>query len=368
MTLLLMILYLGGSIFDTGIKKRDAINLTFIIVPVIVYSLIEGLRYGRGNDYLEYKFLYENALSVFNYNDENYEFLFTWLNYILRDINIPYYGAFIVYSFLTIFFIVLGLRKLNVSGICKYALPLFLIATLFQSENIVRQTISFSICFAAICYLIKGSKISFFALFIIALGFHNSAIIVFIVTLLLMLARYKLPPLNVVIIVYLISWIVGRSVLPRFSQIFTVIPLPVKYERFTYNTDFWFSGEELVTQFSTVTMARSILNSIGILVLAYYLLKKYNRQDLYVFLNLFIVGAVFNQFTIGVQLLTRITTLFYNFQFIVFAIILYYFFRYEKFRKNWRTLLVVIVCINQLYNYFVPIINSASGAMFVWDL
>ena len=368
MTFLLVFLYFGGNIFDTGIRKRDVLNLSFIVFPIIVYSLIEGLRYGRGNDYFEYKFLYENALSVFNHNDENYEYLFTLINYILRGANIPYYGAFIVYSFLTLFFIVLGLRKLSISGICKYALPLFLIATLFQSENIVRQTISFSMCFAAICYFIRGSKITYFVLIALSLGFHNSAIIVFLVSLLLFCVKGKLPPLKLVIILYMISWIVGRSILPKFSQIFTVIPLPVKYERFTYNTDFWFSGEEIVTQFSTITMARSIINSIGILVLGYYIFKKYKKQDLYIFLNLFIVGAIFNQFTIGVQLLTRITTLFYNFQFIVLGLILYYFFKYEKLKRNWHTLLVAIVCINQLYNYFIPIFNSAAGAMFIWDL
>lgn len=368
MTLLLMLLYFGGSIFDAGIKKKDVISLSFIILPIILYSLIEGLRYGRGNDYFEYKYLYENAISIFNYNDENYEFLFTFINYILRDVSIPYYGAFIVYSFITVSFIVLGLHKLRIGGVCKYALPLFLIATLFQSENLVRQTISFSICFAAICYLIRGNKLTYFALIVLALGFHNSAIIVFIISLLLYFVRDKLPPLEITVILYLISWIIGRSILPKFSQIFTVIPLPVKYEHYAFNTDFWFSGEEIVTQFSTITMARSIINSIGIMVLAYYILKKYNRHDLYLFLNLFIVGAIFNQFTIGVQLLTRITTLFYNFQFIVFALILYYFFKYEKLKKNWRTLLLIIVCINQLYNYFVPIFSSAGGAMFVWDI
>ena len=368
MTLLLIILYIGGSFFDTGIKKREIIHLSFIIIPIIIYSLIEGLRYGRGNDYFEYKYIYENAHSIFNYNDENLEYLFTLLNYILRDANIPYYGAFIVYSFLTIFFIVIGLRKLNISGICKFALPLFLVATLFQSENIVRQTISFSICFAGICYLIKGEKTTFLALIALALGFHNTAIIIFLATVLLFLVKNQLPPLKLTIVLYLISWIVGRSILPKFSLIFTLITLPVKYEHYSNNTDFWFSGEELVTQFSTVTMARSIVNSIGILVLAYYILKKYNRHDLNIFLNLFIIGAIFNQFTIGVQLLTRITTLFYNFQFIVLAIILYYFYTFEKFRYNWRTLLVLIVCLNQLYNYFVPIFNGASGAMFVWDL
>ena len=55
-------------------STKRKIYWKYSLFPLILYTLIEGLRYGRGRDYLWYKYQYENILTpVVNQDDDSAE-------------------------------------------------------------------------------------------------------------------------------------------------------------------------------------------------------------------------------------------------------------------------------------------------------
>ena len=109
-------------------------------LSLIVYSLVEGLRYGRATDYFSYKEYFENA---FIFKDVDIEILFMFFCRSVQFLNIPYYISFTFFSFLLLYSS-FNLLKQHREG-ALWAVPLFFLATIGQSENLLRHYAAFSL-------------------------------------------------------------------------------------------------------------------------------------------------------------------------------------------------------------------------------
>ena len=64
----------------------------FYLVPVFIISLIIGLRYDVGVDYLAYKGLYETSFTgTIDESWGNLEFLYAIISYCCYKLGMPYY-------------------------------------------------------------------------------------------------------------------------------------------------------------------------------------------------------------------------------------------------------------------------------------
>ena len=77
----------------------------FYLVPVFIISLIIGLRYDVGVDYLAYKGLYETSFTgTIDESWGNLEFLYAIISYCCYKLGMPYYVLFMIMAFIPFYF------------------------------------------------------------------------------------------------------------------------------------------------------------------------------------------------------------------------------------------------------------------------
>jgi hypothetical protein len=166
-SLLLVIFIFCGYGISKGRENRFWF---FGWIAVISYSLIQGLRYDRGVDYAGYKYKYENIEQI-----TDKEWLFTKINEFLNFLGVPYYGAFIFYSFVLILSVLVLLKSYR--EIAMYALPIFFITTMPQSENLVRQFLAVPFVYFAVSFLMKDNLWKFLFFMLIGFLIHSSGVV-----------------------------------------------------------------------------------------------------------------------------------------------------------------------------------------------
>ena len=106
-------------------------------ICIIIYSLVEGLRWNRGRDYPHY---YQDLTgSLFTDYDE-IAYL-TWIEFF-KFTGFPFWVGFIFYSFLFVYGFCFLIKRFRAQAI--WALPLFFIVTVSASENLIRQFLAMS--------------------------------------------------------------------------------------------------------------------------------------------------------------------------------------------------------------------------------
>lgn len=143
-------------------------------IPTIAFTLILGLRYNVGVDYLSYENIYNSQTNQFIL--QHTEPLYTLLSFILHQADIPYYGLTCAIS--CIFFI-LFIKSFSDYPYLKNWGIFFLFVTgiLFVFLNVQRQAIAFCIFFYSIRYIHKQSFLKYFFCILLSMGFHYSAIL-----------------------------------------------------------------------------------------------------------------------------------------------------------------------------------------------
>ena len=135
--LVLLSLFYSGYLITYKDKNGD-FYWKYSSIGIIVYSLIEGLRWNRGIDYLHY---YQDITgALFTDYDET---VYVWWTEFFKFTGLPYWMAFVFYSFLLIHGFCFLLKKFKKGAI--WALPLFFIITVGSSENLVRQFLAMAL-------------------------------------------------------------------------------------------------------------------------------------------------------------------------------------------------------------------------------
>lgn len=139
-------------------------------IGIIVYSLVEGLRWNRGIDYPHY---YQDITGKL-FTDYS-ETVYVWWTELFKFTGLPFWVAFIFYSFLFIHGFYFLLKKFKKQAV--WALPLFFIITVGSSENLIRQFLAVSMFEYALYFFLekKYGKSAIFALLTVQI--HNSVII-----------------------------------------------------------------------------------------------------------------------------------------------------------------------------------------------
>ena len=167
-SILLLFLLPSTWIYSKSSKKTKNIVL-FVIM--LFFSLVLGLRYNVGTDYMPYKDIY-----VMQYFDD-VESGYAMMNRIFYWFGLPFSSIFTLVAFLQLFFFVKGVENIN-----KKYLPLaifFYFTTLyfFLSLNVLRQTLAFSIFVFSINYIRERKLFKYILTILIASTIHKSALV-----------------------------------------------------------------------------------------------------------------------------------------------------------------------------------------------
>lgn len=185
MLLIILMLILGANALYF---KSDKVYKTSWIC-LILYA---GLRYHYGNDYISYEIHYTEIKSITTVINSIYEIGYCAVLYILKKIGVSFRGYIFLIAVVAVGVKVMAINKLSKD---KYTslLGYFLLFYIFNDTEQIRHGLALGLCLLAMNYIIKEEKNykKFYALAIIALSFHYSAVVFLVAPLVVALFDNK---------------------------------------------------------------------------------------------------------------------------------------------------------------------------------
>ena len=149
----------------------------YVVLCIIILSLVSGLRYNVGTDYMGYTYSFDIRANKFwvdllHFREPGLGFLALLGHFITSD----YVILFLFSALLTVY--------LNVKTICKYSENVFLGITLYlligawhNSFNAIRQYLAAGVLFAGHRYMLERKFWKYVLVVFLAMCFHRTAII-----------------------------------------------------------------------------------------------------------------------------------------------------------------------------------------------
>lgn len=253
--------------------KRPKDFKVYAIIAVLFYSLIEGLRWDRGQDYMHY---YDDYVG--HWETPNPEFLYRTIVELLSNImQLPYWCGFIIYSLLLISAVLLVFKVYPKAAV--WGLPLFFLVTQSSAENIIRQYLAISfVIFAYYAYL-KNKKILTTILLCCVPMIHISGLIAVVVFVLL--ALFKVPLKNpwILLVVYLALYLFWDvSYFSGITDYLSTLSLgdDIKVQAYLDNSARWFSDEGSISyvvfgkNVGAASLTNMVLTVLSQMVIIYY--------------------------------------------------------------------------------------------------
>ncbi len=367
--LLCVSLFFAGRKISFAQSKDSIIFKEESMICILLYALIEGLRYGRGIDFDHYRKLYENAFKLRNYwDEETIEPFFQIVNKTINYLGFPYYLMFSIYSSFLIISCFSFIR--NHKKVAVYILPFFFFSTIGQSENLIRQFFAFSIILYSFNYLFNDDWIKFSLLMTLAFFTHNSSLVVLPFVIIFKFIKNPFGNLYVILSLYCISWLINSNFWSSNYEYFNLLEKIGYYERYATNSEVWFSGEQQHSlNSSNWFYIRIFLFNVGIISVGYLIKERFSNYNFSFFYGLFVIGAIFQMPTANIELLNRLNLYFYVFWFVVLSYILYFAFNSKESNLQIR-IIGSFLLLNCVYDYLIsPLIYaSEKTSLFVWDV
>lgn len=171
----LFILFTSLFLARLSLIVKKSIRKYFAIALVLFFSLIVGLRWDVGVDYMSY---YDFAVGnyLYDYQLERLELVPRLLAEITTAKILPFYCWFIIMAFFQIYFIDRFLRTVS-PELLVWGIFFFITSFLHEQLNIVRQGAAMCIVLYAFTFIIHRKPINYVGSVILASCFHLSALI-----------------------------------------------------------------------------------------------------------------------------------------------------------------------------------------------
>lgn len=340
--------------------KKDFINeaaiansLSRYIVPTITFTLILGLRYNVGVDYLSYENIYNSQTNQFIL--QHTEPLYTLLSFILHQADIPYYGLTCIIS--CIFFILFIKSFSDYPYLTNWGIFfLFVTGTLFVFLNVQRQAIAFCIFFYSIRYIYKRSFLKYFLCIVLAMGFHYSVILLLPLYFFGKIKRCLIDKLSIQLILYVFIFALRTKLEILLIQI-ALLFAPPKYAGY---------GDRLLTWRVNLGSGMGIALAHGIDLLTIILLniihkQQTNRPTYFVLIQrIWLIGVYLELIFESNMVLSRIPLYMTPLKIILLAYIFYHITNTWKKQKGIIVIFTFIPFFLYLL-YFVMLIKNGSS-------
>ena len=367
-TVLLVVLFVCGY----GISYRKHQNfLKYSICATSFYSLIEGLRWLRGVDYLHY---YNDIVTNFRFATEEPEFLYKFFCDIIYFSGLPGCIAFVIFSglFITSFLCVLNsFRKYAV-----WALPLFYLITVDGAENHIRQFCAIPFFLFAFSYWLRGKKVYMCLMLCIPPFIHKSSLFAVLFFVFFTFVRFKMKNrgalyISILYVLLALFWKLDylSGILP-YIQMINVGDDGSNFANYTQNADRWFSADGSISEIAGVTtsVVNIFMTRISA-VIALFFGYKVTQKDERLFLPFWFTCISCFIVCIGgdIELFGRFSEWLYYFYPLILSAIIFY------VKENSSNFLRYIVPLSLLLIYFAygflrywgtP---TLTGSAFVWD-
>lgn len=343
-----------------------------LLFSIIIFTLNEGLRFGRGIDYNLYVDKYKNIIS----GDEVFEPLFTLMVKLFGSLNLPWQAFVVLMSFGVIYS---GCKFLKSYRDKLYIiLPLYAINVII-AENLMRWFLGFSFILIGMSFLITNSsiiekqspsykKFIFFS-FLGCLCHYGLIPIVFIILFISVQKKVLLPP-YISIPIYFITLIAANNeILLGLAGIINLLPLGERMSSYQDNIEIWLTGGYAsLDELPTARLSATIL--LTYLIYTGYKLQKEVKSKEYIFAyNLFLIGYITYPISQPIEIAFRYNTVFIIFQCIIFGYVIHYYLLKKKVLNKLLFLIGWIIVLNYIRIYIIdmPLFTNPNQVLYIWD-
>lgn len=355
----LLLMMVGFAIYKAkSINLRNEKYWNYkTIIPIVIASLILGMRYDVGVDYLNY-LEYFNASYQYGFIElERLEIGFLYLIKVLNYINAHFSFLFIFSALITLVFLYKGIKPLN-KFLPYLIFYYFTCGLIFHSNNIIRHMIAFSILIYALEFIKEKQFVRYVIAIALAAAFHKSILIFLPFYFILNRDIFKnliFQYISLIVFAFLGTQIF-ELLLNYFSGLFTYLG----YTHYLENADQYIRINNLNsrTGFGLLNFGVLIIN----LVIVYYsveIKKTYKDSNIVLYYNLFIIGQLLFSLVVGNLIFERLVYHFYFFRFIIYAIATYYFLHYKPINII-KILIACSMILIFLSSFIIAIITSES--------
>lgn len=368
----IIIFYLSGK--QLSKTKTNKNYWKMALFPMIIFTFVEGFRFGRMIDYNLYAVRYFTLGNGIEGLDKEYEPLFDFIFTGSYTLGIPY-SCFIALQCLFLIFSILHLFS-NFKKTLPYALP-FVLSLIMMNENFIRWYMGFSFVILSISYIIQNKLIKSTSMLICACLTHIGCIFFIPFIWGYNLINRELIKPSILSIIYILAVLVfsisSMQVLVTMANVALSLgtgSLDPSLEGYLSHMDLIISGEQGnmgMTEWGISKQIRVILSFLPIIYITPKTLQD-TKYGYYIY-NLSLIGILLTPLFSKVELLGRYSDAFLFFSSISGGIMYYYVFS-KKVKIN--KLLYWICIISFIFNIYPYIGNALSRSnnnemLFIWD-
>lgn len=372
LNLILILTFIGSGYLISKDKRH---YWKYAIWCIIAFSIIQGCRYARGNDYLAYSNFFKIGV-----HEENP--FFAYINHLLKNIGFNQYSCFIAYAFTFVTCAIIFFK--NYKKYAIYLFPLFIIGYMRFEEYMIRQAFSYSFFFLYMKYLfqiklnglnslkkliLNKNTIYCILCALLIVSIHTANIInIFVITFLYITFPKPFSP-----IISIPTYIICVYVIPQhfdFSFLQPILNFAAEQNQhaasYVENSDIWFSttGYNKIYEKNVFTELFQVIGSSSLMYLGYRLIKEKfeSNRMLCTLLNTFIIGLCIESSFYALEILNRIGYVLDLTGFLLLGFVLYH--RPPK-PSAFRNICYISLSWF-LYYYFKDLIFPAK-TLFIWD-
>ena len=158
-------------------------RFSFVLMfpAIFVYSIVSGLQYDVGTDYISYLDIYEDQYRL-DFHYVNHEYIFYFIVKILNSLGLPGQSLFLTISFIQGFLFFYFLYRMKKIGINIWLLffIIFCVTNVYNNQlNLIRQFVSICIMPLILLFVVEGKYFKYFLGVLSASMFHFSSWILF---------------------------------------------------------------------------------------------------------------------------------------------------------------------------------------------
>ncbi len=329
----------------------------FLLLPMLSFSVVMGMRYDVGTDY----FAYLNGY-IYNFDVGKGEIIFIWIRQLFNQLNLHYSVYFSFLAFINVSFFIYAFKRE------AFIMPLLIFFLFTNGDwmfwmNGIRQALALCIWIYALNFIEKKKFWWYLFWCVIAIGFHKSAIILISLYPILRNGKdyFKSIKLQLILLgcAFLIQYTFG-------SFIVRLEPLIEFYQQElsggTYNYTMERFAKEASSTIDGSGMAYLFRLFLSIIVILYSkrLKRFYNNKWFTIIYFMFFIGLLTqNLFPIGSTVLTRPFRYFFIFQGIMFAYFVYYLL---KQKSQYNRIFGVVFIVVFIAIFYLNIITANADA------
>ena len=331
--------------YPESIKKYKTV-FAFMCFSFLIFH--DGFRWETGCDWNPYSYYFEHLISEYSIDEPVFEVGYYLFMLPIRLVTDNYTVYLIIHALIFYSALFFFIFRFSTNPFVSILL-LYMVTVTQMGTN--RQFLAMAICLLALYYLIKGEKIFFIALTIVASFLHTSALLCFM--FLFLTSRIKQVYLIIVLVLAVVVSLSGivNDVAPYMAMFIKDDTLAYKFDYYTSNA----TGYSFMS--SMVSLFRRM---IWIIILMIFDGRLQNKPKYYyLFFNMYffstIMYVVFNGTVL--QLFVSRGLLYFNIaEIMIIPYVLY------LFAQNWGKILLMATIVGYVYiSVFKGFANYGEG-------